>query len=424
MSPVTKARIASTTIAIMAILTAYFGARWQLGDMIARQTNLSDPNAVVLADGAVDLAPSDPYASALRAEVGKDPESPDVRSEIEIAEQTVRLSPYDHRWHVALARAFANDGQMARADAEFKRSIDLAPSYADPRWYYGNFLLRQGRGDDAATQFRVAAAGDPEYRAQVLSLMWDFSSHDPSVLESVAGDGVDNISQLARFLAGHGRGSDALRNWDRLTDDQKASRSEIARLIAEGLFEQHIFNDALEFSRQLGADPNAKPETITNGSFETALEPTADSRFNWHVFHNDSKLDIVLDDRVKHDGSRSLRLNFKGMTKPALFNVAQPVAVTPNTKYRLTFWVRTENLKTPAGPLIDVSTGDETMSLAHTNPFPNGTNEWRQMTLDLAVPKDVDGIEIRTVRWPCSGDDCPINGIVWYDDFVLTSASK
>ena len=40
--------------------------------------------------------------------------------------------------------------------------------------------------------------------------------------------------------------------------------------------------------------------------------------------------------------------------------------------------------------------------------------------LDFSVPADVDGIEIRTLRWPCNGDDCPISGIVWYDDFVLT----
>lgn len=414
-----KLRVLTIAIAAVAIGVAYFGAKWQLGDMLARLGSPTDPNAALVADAGVRLAPSDPYASSLRAEI-LDPTSEDIRSAVVIAEETVRLSPRDFRWHLALARALASDDQAARSEAEFNRAIELAPSYAECHWYYGNFLLRAGRSAEAVGEFRRAAADDPEYRAQVLSLMWDYSADDPAVLENVAGDAVDNIAQLARFLAGHGRGSDALRNWNRLSDEQKARRSEITRVIAEGLYEQHRYVDALEFSRQLGADPSAKVETVTNGSFETAIDTGEGSHFTWRVNHSDPKLDILVDDRVKHEGVRSLRLTFKSTAKPNLFNAAQTVAVTPNTRYRLTFWVRTENLKTPVGPLIDVSTGDETKSLAHTNPFPNGTNDWRQFGLDFAVPVDVDGIEIRTLRWPCSGDDCPISGIVWYDDFVLT----
>ena len=415
-----RGRLVSIVFVVLAVGMAYLGAKWQLGDMLARLTSSTDPNALIIADAARGLAPSDPYTSSLRSQIGLNPDSPDRRSEIEIAEQTVRLSPYDHRWHIALARALASDGQIVRAETEFKRAVELAPSYADCAWYYGNFLLRQGRRDDAMAQFETAAGGDPGYRTQVFSLVWDYTAHDPAAVESVSGDGVDSITELARFLAAHGRGSDALRDWDRLTPDQKAGRTDIERDIAEGLFDQHKFADALEFSRQLGADADSRLGMVTNGSFETSIDPGANSHFNWRVLHNDPKFDIVLDDRVKRDGVRSLRLTFKGTSRPNLFNAAQIVAVTPDARYRLTFWVRTENLRAPAGPLVDVSTGDESKSLAATPPLPNGTNEWRQMSLDIHVPADTDGIEIRTLRMPCGGDDCPISGIVWYDDFVLT----
>ncbi|MBV9242560.1 MAG: carbohydrate binding domain-containing protein [Acidobacteria bacterium] len=415
-----RGRIFGICIAVFAVSLAFVGAKWQLGDMLARLTRATDDNAAFIADGALGLAPSDPYANALRAEVGEYPDSPDDRSAVEMAEQTVRLSPYDHRWSIALARALASDGQTDRAKSEFERAIELAPTYADGHWYYGNFLLRQGRRDEAIAELRIAASNDSEYRPHVLSLMWDYSAHDPAVLESVAGDGVDNLAQLAFFLANHGRGSDAVRNWNRLSEVEKTSRNYIARVIAQGLVDQHRYFDGLEFSRQLGADANAKPETITNGSFETSIEPSQDSHFNWRLGRNDPKLDIALDDRVRHDGNRSLRLTFKSTAKPDLFNVAQTVAMAPGAKYRLTFWLRTESLKTAAGPLIDVATGDESTTLARTQPFPNGTNDWKQVSVDFAIPAGVDGIEIRTVRLPCSGDDCPISGIVWYDDFVLT----
>ena len=171
----------------------------------------------------------------MRAEVF-DPTSEDTHSAIELAEETVRLSPNDHRWHLVLARALARDDQTTRAEAEFKRAIELPPSYAECRWYYGNFLLRAGRSDDAVAEFKIAAANDTEYRAQVLSLMWDYSAHDPAVLESIAATASTTSHSSRVFLAAHGRGSDALRDWDRLTDEQKASRGEITRLIVEGLY--------------------------------------------------------------------------------------------------------------------------------------------------------------------------------------------
>src|SRR5437879_3829282 len=105
-----RARIATISVAMLAAIMAYFGAAWQLGDMLARLTSATDDQAAVVADAALRLAPSDPYANALRAEIGQDQNSPDARASVEMAEHTVRLSPNDHRWHIALARALATDG--------------------------------------------------------------------------------------------------------------------------------------------------------------------------------------------------------------------------------------------------------------------------------------------------------------------------
>ena len=43
------------------------------------------------------------------------------------------------------------------------------------------------------------------------------------------------------------------------------------------------------------------------------------------------------DSTVKTEGARSLRITFKGYTKPELYNLIQFVAVQPAQKYRLTF---------------------------------------------------------------------------------------
>jgi hypothetical protein len=48
-----------------------------------------------------------------------------------------------------------------------------------------------------------------------------------------------------------------------------------------------------------------------------------------------------------------------------------------------------------------------------------GTTDWQDVALDFTVPEGIEGVEIRTVRANC-GEDCPIAGTFWYDDFRLT----
>ena len=97
---------------------------------------------------------------------------------------------------------------------------------------------------------------------------------------------------------------------------------------------------------------------MTNASFEKNIGEPEDSRFGWLIVRNDPKIEIITDSKVKREGGRSLRMTFKGYSKPALANLFQTVVVEPNRKYTLRFWVRTENLKSVGGPLSLVKDGD------------------------------------------------------------------
>ena len=188
-------RSALAGVVLGALLVAFFGAKWQIGDMFGTLTSPADPAASEVADAALALAPSDPAASNLRAEVGPDGRSSDKRTAVEMAEDTVRLAPNDYRWRIDLARALTADEEFDRAEAEFKRAIELAPNYAICRWYYGNFLMRQERRDEAIAQFKLAADDHPSYRRQVLSLLWDYTGKDASLLSAIAGTGTGNRSE-------------------------------------------------------------------------------------------------------------------------------------------------------------------------------------------------------------------------------------
>ncbi len=302
--------------------------------------------------------------------------------------------------------------------AHLNELSDLHPTYAFPHWHLGNFYLRQARTDEAFAELKKAAENNRTYRDQVFSLAWDYFDKDPAKVEQLAEDTPDERANLALFFAARGRASEALRIWNLLSDDEKALNPQIAKAIAHGLFIQRHFPQALEFARQLGFDADAKPEVITNAGFERVVGAQDDSRFDWLINRNEGKLDITTDSSVRHSGSRSLRISFRNYIKTELYNVFQTVVVEPNKNYRLTFWLRTENLKSSGGPLLQIVNAVDDKPMVLSKAFQTGTNDWQEYSLDFRTPENCSGIVIRTVRTPC-GDQCPLAGTLWYDDFEL-----
>jgi hypothetical protein len=70
-------------------------------------------------------------------------------------------------------------------------------------------------------------------------------------------------------------------------------------------------------------------------------------------------------------------------------------------------------------PFIEVRNAkDDSINMA-SDPFATGTSEWTQMNVEYGIEPDHDGIYITPAREAC-GEECPINGIFWLDDFELT----
>jgi hypothetical protein len=407
----------ATVAAVLAF--AWFSVRWQLGNMLGELTPSTRSDAGDVAALAKELAPGDPLPQWLLASTGSDLYSAEgVEKTLARYEDVVRLSPNDYRWWIELGRVYEQAELQARAEAAFRRAVDLAPSYTFPRWQFGNFLLRQGRADEAFAELRRTTEQSIAYREQVFSLAWDYFDKDPTKVEEVAADRADVRATLASFFAQRGQAEEALRVWNRLSDEEKAPHQQIARDIAQGLLDRKFFRESLEFARQTGIDPEALPETVSNGGFETFIGQPQDTLFGWRIGRGEGRVDISTDSSVKYQGARSLKMAFKGFVKPDLYNVVQYVAVQPGQRYRLAFMLRTENLKSAGPPLLRITTGPNNDAIAGTTPFPTGTADWREVALEFTVPQNADGISIWTGRAACI-DECPITGTIWYDNFML-----
>jgi hypothetical protein len=126
-----------------------------------------------------------------------------------------------------------------------------------------------------------------------------------------------------------------------------------------------------------------------------------------------------IDPAGARDGNLSLRISFNA---PAAlkFNITQLVAVEPATSYRLLYYVRANNLKSAAMPIVQVLAPDGKL-LGESQAVEPGKSDWQQITVNFKTPPDADGITVRITRAACTmqGAMCPIFGTVWYDDFNL-----
>lgn len=406
-------RIFLAFVILLTLVFGWFSVRWMLGSMMAELASPSDFNAKEVAQTALNFSPGDPLTNWLNATAVKDD-----RVALEASEKIVQISPNDYRWWIELGRLREQLEDFKGSEKAFLRAVEIAPNYSFPHWQIGNFYLRRGDENKAFSEFQKAAAGSVEFRDQVFSTVWEFYDKDTAKLEQVVVDNPQAKAGLAKFYAAKERTSDSLRIWNTLSAEQKQENQLYAELILQAFYEKKFFRTAIEFAAGLGKEPEAKAETVQNGSFESPIKDAGETLFGWRYLPAE-KFDVKLDSSTKKEGNRSLRLSFNGYTNIEIKNVRQYVTVESGKRYRLTFWVRTENLKSAGTPNLEVVNANDDKVITSTNPFQTGTNDWQQMKLDFTAPENAEAVELRTGRGFC-GNNCPIFGSVWYDGFILS----
>ena len=410
-------RIGIIIAVILVLIFGWLAIRWQLGNMLAELASPSDANAKEIARLAVKLAPDDALSNWLLADLTKDSKSGAASTAEKDFENVVKLSPNDFRWWIELGRAHEQAENFDAAEKSFLKAVNLAPSYTFPRWQLGNFYLRQNRSGEAFEELKKAAETNVIYRDQVLSIAWDYFGQDALMLEQVAGNSPSVRAGLAKFYAAKERPEDSLRIWNTLSEEEKQSNSDAANIIARALYDKRFYRQAIEFVRGLGIEPDAQSQTIQNAGFEKPIGDNREVFFGWRISPME-KMDIKLDPTQKSEGNRSLRVTFNGYVNPTLFNIYQIVTVEPSARYRLSFRLRTENLKSGGTPQLEIYNAIDDKSIATGSSFSIGTNDWQQVKIDFTAPQNAEAVGLRTIRAFC-GSECPIVGTFWYDDFKL-----
>ena len=415
-------RIALILLLLVAGVWSYFVVRWYLGNTLAEYFNTAENNLNV-AQMAVSMAPDDPLTHWRIAQASQKVLPLDQQGQaIAEYEKAVSLSPYDYRVWMSLGRAYEQNGDAAKAEQSLRQAVALAPSYAYPRWYLGNLLLRNGRYDEAFAELRIAGDADPELRPQQFNLIWAIHSSDPEALKNAVGQSSGARASFALYLLTQKRFEEGLRLWNALSSDDKRANRDSGESILTQLTTEHRYHDALKVWNEIIPEKyRTELGKVFDGSFEGGGAYGPNSVFGWQV-KSAPQMQAGIDPNNHYGGSRSLRMSFNVRANLETINVAQLIAVAPQTEYELRCFMATEKLQTGSAPVIQIVDPATNTALVSSAPAPNGSNDWSRINLNFKTGEKTEAVYLKIVRVSCSTDEtpvCPIFGSVWYDDFSI-----
>ncbi len=426
----------------LAIGVAWMGGRWFIGNAIGLKAfDFAGLQA------ARDFAPEDAqthFTAALLA-LPEDENSP-----LTNYVRAVAAAPNDYRLWTNLASAYEAAGDRVRSEQALRRAVELAPSYAYPRWLLGNLLLRRAISEDdgreelneAFAELRRASEQDASLQPQVVNLAWRFYDGDAAAVSQVLGGSPSLQNTMIDYLVNRKDArllDDALRGWLAMNERQ-ANQSNVANDLnntlnnASGarlrgaLYDAHRFRDALAIEKTLTAS-ESEVNRLANGDFENTVETAGKNLFGWQITAP-PQTQIQLDPSQHSSGNRSLRIIFSVSNVVVNLNsVAQTIVVEPNANYRLRFAVKTQDVRSASTPLIEVLDAgnvknNQTSVLIKSDALENGTRDWQTVELDFTTRPTTEAIIVRLNRAACADGLCPIFGRIWYDDFELERTNR
>lgn len=410
-----------TLVVLLALVSTWFVVRWYLGNTIAEYFH-PENNRLETAQMAVNLAPNDPLPHWRLGNLAQKELPPDqIALAVTEYEKAVSLSPNDYRLWMEFGEALEQAGESDKAERALREAVKLAPSYAYPRWYLGNLLVRTDRYAEGFAELQRASEENDQFQTQLFNLAWQLNKDDFNTLQESVGKTPVIRAAFAKYLVERGHYDEGLRLWNTLTDTEKRESRFAGDPIIAGLITAQRYHQAMEIWNEVSPGPAYHAETghIIDRGFEDNLAHGPGAVFGWQVQSN-SQVQIGIDAGQGHSGSRSLRVYFQVRSHVDTINVSQLVPVTANTEYDFECYVKTEKLESAETPVVQIVKANDDALLASSQPAATGNSDWQRISLSFKTADKAEAVRVKMIRNSCLDSPvCPIFGTVWYDDFDL-----
>ena len=410
-------RIGLIVFGLICLVFLFFAARWYFGNSIALRAGYRE-----VAEFALDLAPSDPqthYAVALYNEKTFLPE--DLQKSLAEYEQSAALAPNDYRVWLGLGKVRELSGDSAGAELALRKSLELAPNYAQVQWTFGNILLRDGKTEEAFAKIRRAAEGDVKFAAPAVSIAEQIFDGNLAQVKQNIGDSNQVKIALIVFLTNQKQFDEAFDVWNSISAEARKNEfRENGEQFLKTLLASGKYRAALQVQKQIfeAAEQSAESGKISNGGFETEVTAFNPGIFEWQIADGTNP-QIGFDNAQKHGGKRSLVIIFNSLDGKEFRPLSQTIVVEPGKKYEFEFFYKSA-LKTSSTLKWEIVNASDKTVLATTNAI-SGETDWTNLKTGFTASSETEAVTLRLVRDKCPSSICPIAGKVWFDDFSLTA---
>jgi len=411
-----RAVVVAASFAV-ALILSYFSIRNALA------AHYADSQTAEGYERAVHLEPTDPQNWHLLGRYWQySLEDPDAARAIHFYLTALSLNPASWETWLDLATVYETEGDPAAARDAFLRAKKVYPLSAEVSWRYGNFLLRQGEREPAATEIRLAVVADPKRGAEAFSRALRAGFDIEAILDRVLPPISDAYLDVIRDQTTDRHTDNALKVWDRLASlHPRISMYDSFPLVGALMTEKRIaeasrvWDQAVLFSG-LADLQNPQGSVLWDGGFESNVK---DGGFSWLISQGFRNAQFGIDTQEKHSGNRSLRLIFDGKSNVYFSGICHYVPVKPSTAYLFSAWVKTRALTSDQGIRFQLhALGTRDTSSAVTSEV-HGSAAWTLIELPWSSARDVRELQVCIVRLPSQEAENKIQGTAWVDDVAL-----
>ncbi len=150
------------------------------------------------------------------------------------------------------------------------------------------------------------------------------------------------------------------------------------------------------------------PTQVLNGDFEAATG----NHFGGWSFQDNEGVTTFADHAVTHGGRTSLRMENPGKNDGQHVRVMQTVALQPHRQYRISFWVKTQDLAGGFAPEVKVLAPDGQSGISYQTFHCDKTQDWKHYDLGFNSLDNTKGL-LYIGSWGGT------TGKVWWDDFSI-----
>jgi tetratricopeptide (TPR) repeat protein len=351
--------------------------------------------------------------------------NPDIPRAITDFEHAVKIDPLSQNYWMDLASAYDANGNDAAAEGAYEEAHKVYPASALADWNYGNFLLREGKDDEAYEEIRLAVHGDPDLLELAISRVWHSSEDVNRLLDKVIPPDADSYITALDFFSKSHQGKPALAVWQKLMALHQPVALNRTFIFFSELFEEDDSDDALAAWNE-AATAAGEPDLavsgeslISDGYFQEAF-PNGGLGWRWQ---SQPGATIDFDDSTPNAKGRSVRLDFNGGANVSISEPLEYVAVEPGRTYHFHAEIRTEQITTESGMRFLISDARHSGLGIQSNNL-TGTTPWTSVDLDVTTLPITHYLGVELFRDPSKQFDNKLSGRVWIADMSLTPAES